>query len=451
MAIGLAAALTKKSLTVATFKKGPDFIDPLWLSKASGSSCYNLDFNVQNHSELIELFSEKSVGADVALIEGNKGLYDGLSLDGSDANSAMAKLIKAPVVMVVDTLGVTRGIAPLLLGYRQFDPDVKFAGVILNKVGGERHLAKLRAAIETYTDFVILGHIPRTQSIEITERHLGLVPSNEEKTAQAKIDLLASTVNETVNLDLLLDQTVRDDGLSPITTHYAHRYTPDVKLSIGVAKDSAFGFYYADDLETMERLGVELKFFSPLSDQILPQVDGLLIGGGFPETHADALASNHSMLRQIKHFAESGGCVYAECGGLMYLARSITWRGQQHDMAGVIQADVTMMKHSQGRGYVQLQPTDQHPWKMDMKEKVLMAHEFHYSRLDNIDRKLLFAYKVMRGVGIDGVHDGIIYKNVLAGYAHLRNAEGSRWVDGFLNWVQGMREIASRRSASLNL
>ncbi len=433
LSIGLCAALAARGYAVQPFKKGPDYIDPLWLGKAAGRPCYNLDFNNQNLNEIASLFGAKMAAADIGLIEGNKGLYDGMALDGGDSNAAMAKYLKAPVVLVLDVRGVTRGVAPLLQGYLGFDKDIGIGGVIFNQVAGPRQEAKLCQIVEYYTDLPVLGSVVKNRDMIIEERHLGLVPSNEAEEAESRIVLLRQAVDDQIDIERLLKlaataqaSTVTEQGYSVDTA---------ARVRIGVARDSAFGFYYPDDLEHLQRAGAELVFFSPMNDSELPNVDGLFLGGGFPETHAESLRQNDGMLRSIKSFVEAFNPVYAECGGLIYLCRSLQWNGKVSKMADVIPADAVMYERPQGRGYVRLVESESHPWQGGGVGQEYPVHEFHYSRLENLQDEFKYAYRVTRGVGIDGEHDGLIYKNLLAAYAHQRHVEGNPWSRRFVDFV----------------
>ncbi|MBU0498539.1 MAG: cobyrinate a,c-diamide synthase [Gammaproteobacteria bacterium] len=443
LSIGLCAALAARGLRVQPFKKGPDYIDPLWLSRAAGRPCFNLDFNSQSNDEILDLFRGRSSGADVTLIEGNKGLYDGMALDGSDCNAAMAKLLGAPVVLILDTKGVTRGIAPLLMGYQSFDPGVKIAGVILNQLAGPRQEGKIRQVIEHYTDIPILGAVQRDPNLVIEERHLGLVPSNEAGEVEEKIACLRQAVEAGVDLDALLRiakpfGAAQDRPFGPVSGDPRGEVFPTPRVRIGVARDAAFGFYYPDDLDGLRRAGAELVFFSPIADRGLPPVDGLFLGGGFPETQMEALEANHPMREAIKGFIEAGGPAYAECGGMMYLSRTLRWQGRITRMAGVIPADAVMHERPQGRGYVRLREGPDHPWGGG-KGSEYPVHEFHYSRLENLSGPLRYAFDLVRGVGIDGSHDGIVHKNLLAGYGHHRQVNNNPWTQRFVDFVEGCK------------
>ena len=439
LSIGLCAELRLRGLRVAPFKKGPDYIDPLWLAQAAGNPCYNLDFYTMPRTEIETLFRVRLQGADIGVIEGNKGLYDGLDLDGSNSNAALAALLGAPVILVIDAQGMTRGIAPLILGYQAFDSNIRIAGVILNKVGGARHEAKLRRVIEHYTEVPVIGAVRRTPDLEIRERHLGLMPSNESATSTERIEAIRKAVADQVTLDDLrrIAELAPPMGRGEAIPARPPRVVPD--LRVGIAQDEAFGFYYAGDLEALQAAGAELVPFSPVCDPALPQVDALFIGGGFPEVRMAQLEANSSLRREIRSFIEQGGPVYAECGGLMYLARSLSWRGRRCEMVGVVPADAVMYERPQGRGYVRLRETSAFPWPDGVGQEIA-GHEFHYSRLEHLDPALSYAYEVRRGEGIDGRHDGIVYKNLLASYFHMRAVGGNHWPRRFLSHVRRCRK-----------
>ena len=439
VSIGLVAALVRRGLAVQPFKKGPDYIDPLWLGRAAGRACYNLDFFTMSHAEVLASFATGSAGADISLIEGNKGLFDGLDVEGADSNAALAKMLSAPVVLVIDTTGMTRGIAPLISGYLNFDQGVDIRGVVLNKVGGTRHEGKLRAALERYTDVEVIGAIGREQSLEIPERHLGLIPANEDQEADSMISRLADAISAEVDVGRLIEIANTGEALRAATAKPT-RPVPDVRIAI--ARDAAFGFYYQDDLEAFAANGAELIPFDTLNDPKLPGADGLFIGGGFPETHLAALSANQSLRAEIRQALASGMPAYAECGGLMYLSRSIQWRDEKYDMVGAVPGDIIVDARPQGRGYVLIEETGKGSWPPashgpNDSSAGIPAHEFHYARLENLPDSLDYAYRVLRGNGIDGRHDGLLVGNLQAGFAHRRNTEADPWVNC---WVEFVRE-----------
>lgn len=432
LCIGLAAALRARGEAVQPFKKGPDYIDPLWLGLAAGRPCYNLDPYLSGTEEVRAEFAQRMAGATLGLVEGNKGLYDGLALDGSNSNAALAAMLGTPVVLVIDARGMTRGIAPLILGYQAFDRNIRIAGVILNQLGGSRHEAKLRAVIAHYTGVPVLGAVQHDERLTIVERHLGLVPSNEAQGARARVEEIAARIAAQVDLDALMSVARSAPPLAAAAAPAPARAgaTP---LRLGIARDAAFGFYYPGDLEALRAAGAEIVPFDALRDKRLPSVDALFIGGGFPETHMDALAANAALRAEVRNAIEAGMPAYAECGGLMYLARAIEWHGRRAEMAGVLPADIVMHARPVGRGYVHLRETGRGPWPG--RAALIRAHEFHYSSVENLAPGLEFAYDVERGHGIDGRHDGIVYKNLLASYAHLRDVAEHHWAARFVEFA----------------
>jgi len=443
LAIGLAAALRRRGLQVQPFKKGPDYIDPLWLGAAAGRDCRNLDPYLSTPESIVAAFDAACAGAEVALVEGNKGLYDGLALDGSNSNAALAKLLDLPVVLVIDARGMTRGVAPLVLGYQAFDRALRFAGVILNRVGGARHEAKLRAVLEHYTGVPVLGAVHESEALRIEERHLGLMPATEAEHAQALVARLATAIGAAVDLDRLL-AACGLPGAMPAAPATAARAA---NLRIGIARDRAFGFYYPEDLDCLQRAGAELVFFDTLADARLPAVDALFIGGGFPEVLAAELAANASLRAAIRAAIDAGLPAYAECGGLMYLARSIRCGDRTFPMVGALPVEVEMQSRPVGRGYVHLAPTAEHPWPGAAPPE-LRAHEFHYSRLVSVDPGLRFAYRVLRGHGADGERDGIVFNNLLASYTHLRSVAGHDWPARFVAFARACRAAAPGTTAA---
>ena len=432
VSIGLCAALKARGHVVQPFKKGPDYIDPMWLSQAAGRSCRNLDLYLMGHDDIVDTFTRHST--EVSLVEGNKGLYDGLALDGSNSNAALAKMLDLPVFLVIDARGMTRGIAPLILGYQAFDRDINIAGVILNNLGGSRHESKLRAVIEHYTDVPVVGAVYHDERLSIVERHLGLMPSNESHVATAKIKQIGEAIAEQVDLDRLLELSQKQPLDVPSAVIPFPRKD---KVRIGIAQDRAFGFYYADDLDALEAAGAELVPFDTLRDAHLPDVDALYIGGGFPETCAAELEANSTLRAQIKQAIEHGMPAYAECGGLMYLSRGIDYQGRHYQMVGAIPGDVQMHAKPVGRGYVHLKEDETHPWPSPAAPaKQIKAHEFHYSSLENLPPDSRFAYHVERGYGIDGARDGLVLHNLLASYTHLRTIGSCYWATRFVAFIR---------------
>jgi cobyrinic acid a,c-diamide synthase len=454
VSLGLCAALSARGTTVQPFKKGPDYIDPIWLGQAAGRACYTLDFYSMAPDSIETMFVEHDPGTEgIRLIEGNKGLFDGVTTTGGDDNAALAKALRTPVVLVVDCNGMTRGIAPLLQGYVGFDPDLQWAGVILNRVGGSRHGAKLRAAVETYTDLKVLGEVSRDPKLQIEERHLGLIPANEASVAEKQIAYIRDRIAAEVDLDAFL-QAARNAPPMPDTNRSKDHTTPlaldaPAPLRLAIARDGAFGFYYPADLEAFAKRGVELCYFSPLHDTELPECDALFLGGGFPETHMLALEANRSMRDSIHAALEQGLPAYAECGGLMYLSRSIRWGNEQAAMVGFVPGDTVMQARPQGRGYIRLQRNLDHPWPQQANTpQTIPGHEFHYSHLENLPEGLTYAWNVERGQGLDGRHDGLVLNKLVAGYAHLRQDVRNPWIDEFLAFVHRSQNTTHDATAS---
>ena len=478
--LGLCAAFTEQGYCVQPFKKGPDYIDPMWLAQAAGRPCFNLDAFLMDAAALEHCFSAGMNGADLGLVEGNKGLYDGLALDGSNSNAALAHQLGLPVLLVIDARGMTRGIAPLILGYQAFDRALRIGGVILNRVGGSRHEAKLRAVIEHYTDVPVLGAVAEDARLGVLERHLGLVPCAELGDAQQRTRSIGSIIASHVDLPRVL-ALAASAGPGPVNaaarvTRAAGSRAAGVRIAI--ARDRAFGFYYPDDLAALQAVGAELVSIDTLRDTQLPAVDGLFIGGGFPEACMTELEANLPMREALREAIEAGLPTYAECGGLMYLSRSITWQGRTARMVGAIPGDAVMHPRPVGRGYVQLQETSAMPWgdpgmggtsgtsgttngitsafksgtaggaTRGAEANLLRGHEFHHSSLENLDPTLPFAYRVERGHGINGTHDGVLVHNLLASYAHLRSSAGSLWAPRFVAFVRAQTQTNTPNRAA---
>lgn len=441
LSLGLCAAMTKAGLKVQPFKKGPDYIDPMWLGRAAGRPCYNLDFNTMEPEEIRRFYLRQSHDSDIALIEGNMGLYDSLDIEGRGSNAEMAKLLNAPVVLILDVRGATRSIVPVILGFRQFDPEMNLAGIILNKVAGARHEKRLREVIAHYCDIPILGAVHRDEHLLIDERHLGLVPSNEADKVDGTLQAISERIARQIDIDALRRIAEQAPALTcgpPLTPPPPSSAEP---VRIAIARDNAFGFYYPDDLASLQAAGAELVPFDALTDTALPaEIDGLFIGGGFPETQMAALEANRELRYAIREAIEGGLPAYAECGGLMYLSRAIRWGGQSAEMVGIIPGECIMHDKPVGRGYATIVETGASPWPDSTAGRRYRVHEFHYSSLENLPQDLQYAYKLERGYGIGGGYDGIVYKNLLASYVHLRDVQGNGWTRRFIGFVRSLRD-----------
>jgi cobyrinic acid a,c-diamide synthase len=415
-------------LAVQPFKKGPDYIDASWLTAASGKSCRNLDAFLMTNNMLVRNFGQFSDRNDLVLIEGNMGLYDGIDGDGEGSSAHLARLLRTPVVLGVNTARMTRSVAALVKGFMHFEEGTEVAGVILNNVAGPRHEKKLVDAVERYCGIPVFGRIPRNQALVIHERHLGLVPFKEEDTGALAVERILRAIEQHVDVEGLLSLAKTAPDLP--ASCYEEKPLQRSGIRIGVILDRAFHFYYPENLEALEREGAELIFIDTMSDQALPAIDGLYIGGGFPELYLDAIQRNTPLKDHIASLIEDGLPVYAECGGLMYLCEKIIYDGISYNGVGVIPCSVEFVKKPQAHGYVEAEVKYENPFYPVGTR--IRGHEFHHSRLTTI-KGLHYALELTRGQGIDGKIDGIIYKNVFASYTHIHASGVMGWAQSFLS------------------
>lgn len=430
VSIGLIAALKKSGKIIAPFKKGPDYIDAGWLALAAGQPCYNLDTFLVTPENVLKSFIYRSSGSDISIVEGNRGLFDGIDMSGNTSTAEIARLLDAPVILCLDCTKTTRTMAAVVCGCKAFDPDIKIAGVVLNRIAGPRHESILTKTIEHHSGIPVIGAIPKLSSDDFPERHMGLIPTHEHQGALDSIDAARIAAEKYINLEKVMEIAFstlslpkKDNDFSVIND------CPEIK--IGVLKDSAFQFYYPENLDCFISRGARIIYISPLAEKEIPEIDALYIGGGFPETHAEKLASNRSFIESLKTGIEKGLPVYAECGGLMFLGRSIETAGKKHFMTGIFPLDFTISKKPQGHGYVVVETDQQNNW-FD-KGMEIRGHEFRYSKVDFCgcgDSEMIF--KMKRGVGIINGRDGLAYKNVLASYMHIHALGAGQWVEAML-------------------
>lgn len=434
LSVGLCRAWKKQGHRVVPFKKGPDYIDMGWMSRGAGRPCYNLDLFLMNKDQVLSSFSLHTQSADIAVIEGNRGLYDGLDAEGSVSTAEVAKLLQVPVILVVDCTKVTRTVAALVLGCQTLDPAAPIKGVILNRLAGHRHESIIRQSIEQYCHLPVLGAIPKLKNINFPGRHLGLVPPQEHPVAEDAIEKAAQTVSE--YLDMKQIWQIATDAPAVSLRHAPALEGREKQVTIGVIRDSAFQFYYPENIEALERAGAHIVEFSALTDDLPSSLDALYIGGGFPETHAEALSANRKLREAVRNAVEEGMPVYAECGGLMYLAKTLLWEGRTYEMAGIFPIVIGVSKKPQGHGYAIAEVT--HPNPYFDRGNVLHGHEFHYSHVREISEKegFSFAFRMRKGQGILNKMDGICYKNVLATYTHIHALGTQGWVDGMIRMAQ---------------
>lgn len=426
ISIALCTALRRRGLAVQPFKKGPDYIDPSWLTAAAGRGCRNLDAVLMPEEALLVSFQRSCQGADVAIIEGAMGLYDGFDSGDQGSTAQIAKLLRSPVIMVVNTARMTQSVAAMLSGYQHFQPDINIAGVILNNVSGSRHEHKLVTAIEQHCGIPVLGSVPREDSLFITERHLGLVPCRAVG-ENSFINQIHHQLEGRLDLDGVLDIARR--AKAPYAAVIPAPKKKATVVRVGVMFDKAFIFYYPENLEALVQAGAELVFIDSIHDHELPDIDGLYIGGGFPEMFLQELEANSQLRDHIAKSIEDYLPVYAECAGLMYLCQGIRWRDQRSEMVGVIPAEVEIRPKPQGHGYVLVEVTGENPlFPIGLK---FWGHEFHHSAMIGAG-DFKFAYRLLHGKGIDNAMDGIMYKNVLATYTHLHALGVPQWAEAFV-------------------
>ncbi len=437
VSLGLTCAFTKKGKRVAPFKKGPDFIDAAWLGEAAGVSGRNLDSFLMPEQAILDSLCKASFDADIAVIEGNRGLFDGMDAKGSHSTAQLSRMTGTPIVLVVDSTKSTRTIAALVLGCKQLEPDLSLAGVVINRIGTARQEAVIREAVRNETGLPVLGAVPRLTIEHLPSRHLGLVTPSERTDAKEALDTLGQTISDYVDLSAIfdlaatarkLDEPVRKkaagDGKSPVR--------------IGVLKDRAFSFYYPENIEALQQEGADLFFISPIDDEKLPDVDAIYAGGGFPEEYVKLISDNHSLRRELKEKIADGLPVWAECGGLMYLSRDLKVKDAAYPMVGALPVSVEQKKRPQGHGYVEVVVKGKNPFLPENLE--FRGHEFHYSRLSDQNQKIDTVLELTKGVGVGGGRDGIRSKKVLASYTHIHALGMPEFASGL---VAAARESAA--------
>lgn len=435
--LGLLRALARQGMAVQPFKKGPDYIDACWHSSAAGQTCRNLDSFFMNKSEICCSIFNQSHDKNITIIEGAMGLYDGLDLKGSSSTAEIAKVTRTPVLFVVDATRMTRSIAAMVMGYQHFDPDVQIVGVVLNKVARARHEKMAREAIEEFCKIPVVGAIPKDVNLCIPDRHLGLVTKGEIDETDNLLDYFADVISKHVDLDKIITLAKSAPELPKHSVNIASNSIVETPLKtsyrpkIGIIQDAAFSFYYPENIEALKRYGAEIVSISALLDKQFPiDLDGLYIGGGFPEVFAAKLEANENLRGDIRIAGEKGLPIYAECGGLMYLGRSIRTSSQNYEMVGLLPFDTQMESKPQGHGYTIMEASAGQSWFKDHNE--IKGHEFHNSRVINLDPHVKFGLNVRRGHGIDGNHDGICYKNIFAAYNHIHALGCPEWAEGMI-------------------
>ena len=430
--LGIMRALRNRGLKVQGYKAGPDYIDTAFHTFATGVSSRNLDTWMLEEDVIKELLGKHSYDADIAIMEGVMGMFDGAdvkSLVGSSAH--LAKITDTPTILVINGAGVAASAAAMVLGFKLFDPDVEVAGVIVNKVSGEGHYQLIKEAIEHHVGIPCVGYLTKNENISLKSRHLGLIPSVEVEALDSKIDEVSKMIESTVDLDLLM---------SLASNAKAHKFTKaEYKtkvLRIGLPLDNAFNFYYQDNLDLLEEMGCELIKFSPIKDQFLPEgLDGLYIGGGFPEVFARELSQNQTMIQSIRKSIQSGLPTYAECGGLMYLSSYIeNLDGECFEMLGIFENGSKMTKRLQRFGYVEVSQNRRTPLGDDGLS--FKAHEFHRSVVletpNDLESIKSYDIKKQKKTELLSWHCGFMKYNCLGGYPHIHFYSNKQVAEGFI-------------------
>jgi cobyrinic acid a,c-diamide synthase len=443
---GLLGACRARGISVAPFKKGPDYIDPAWLTHAAGRACRALDPHLMSAAAMLTAVRAHG-DADLVVIEGNHGLMDGIGAGDAGSTAALARLLAAPVIVLVDATRATRTIAAMVLGCQRLDPDLRIAGVILNRVGSRRHEASIRAAVEAICGVPVLGSIPRLPDLDLPERHLGLVTPAEHREATAVVERARAIVEAHVDVDRVRQianaapplpagdagGANAGGGTGAVATGAA---TPGKRVRIGVVRDRAFTFYYVENLEALERLGADLVWIDALNDERLPALDALYIGGGYPETHARALAANGTLRAAIREEAAAGLPIVAECGGLIYLGEAYVVDGVAHPMVGVFPVTWELGDRPLGHGYTAVEAAGDNAFFP--RGTRLAGHEFRYSQ-PRVKGPLAFALRMTRGHGFDGEHDGLVSGNVLASFCHFHAGGAPAWAGAVVTAARAHR------------
>ncbi len=455
---GIMAALAEAGFNVQPYKVGPDYIDPTYHTMATGNKSRNLDAWILDEDAVKKVFLKSAPKADIAVVEGVMGVFDGSSGTVDLGSSAhIAKLIACPVVLIVDVRSMARSAAALVAGFQNFDPELKIAGVILNRIGSERHLKLVTEAIETYCSIPVVGHVKKNAGLELPSRHLGLIPTVEGGGLPKMVKSLAGQIMDGIDTERLIDiarnaSDIQDDTVE----HYSRDLSSGTdqcreNVRIGIALDEAFSFYYQDSLEALEEKGAELVPFSPLHDQALPgNIDGLYIGGGFPEIFIQELSRNSTLMKEIKLAGAQGVPVFAECGGLMYLSREIVdFDGNGYQMAGLVPGSCIMEKKLVGMGYVEAESLSDNI--LATKGKKARGHEFHYSRIEPSKNSYFkYAYRLQRNRYREPVLDGYVDGNILASYVHHHFASDPELAERFVQKCNDFKKNRLRKCSDEN-
>ncbi len=425
-------SLSKKK-KVAPFKVGPDFIDPIYHRFATGNFSRNLDTFFMQKDALTENFTRGAENKDIAIIEGVRGLYEGIDpIDEIGSTSHVSKILDSPVILVMNTRSLTKSAAAYIKGFQALDPNVRIKGVILNQVRDDTHFKKLEKAIETFTDVEVVGSIERG-SISLSSRHLGLVPLIEREDREEVMEDLGNKIENSLDIGKIIDIASEATDLEK-KEGYLFKINPELrrnKITVGIPFDKAFSFYYRENIEALEENGAKIIYFKPTEGDDLPDTDCYYIGGGYPEIYPENISKNHDFLKNLKSASEDSKPIYGECGGLMVLSKYIEVENKKYPMAGIFSEGTLMKKHKQGLSYVIAQPTKEHFFLKD----IVKGHEFHYSKIEPMPQNKDFAYKILRGKGIANGMDGLIKNKCIGSYLHIHVGGSPSWASSFLESV----------------
>lgn len=431
VSVGLTAYLTREGVNVVPFKKGPDYIDAGWMALAAEKNCYNLDPYLMTEEAIHSSFLQNCHGADMAIVEGNRGLYDGVNSNGGYSTAELAISLKLPVLLVVNCTKTTRTVAAMVLGCQMLDKRIDIRGVILNEIATKRQKDIVTQAVEDATGIPVLGTIPRMKKDIFPMRHLGMVPHQEYQGSGAAISFLAETMAESVDIKGVEHAMAQISLERPDEVSQRKISRSTGKVKIGIIQDAAFQFYYSENLEALEDEGAELVPVNALQDEKLPELDGLYIGGGFPETSAKELAANSGFRKSVKQAADNGLPIYAECGGLIYLGESILLDGIEYPLAGIFPVRFGMSSKPQAHGYTIFEVDQPNPFYI--AGSTVKGHEFRYSTiLEWRGNEQELVLKMKRGKGFTGGRDGLCYNNVLALYTHVHACGTPEWARGII-------------------
>ncbi|KPK36990.1 MAG: cobyrinic acid a,c-diamide synthase [Nitrospira bacterium SG8_35_1] len=430
VAVGLVAAYAGQGRRVVPFKKGPDYIDAGWLQLAAGQPCYNLDPYLMDREIISNSFGEHSRYADMSILEGNRGLFDGVNFEGDYSTAELSVYLNLPVLLVVDCTKMTRTVAALVLGCQKLDPRVMIRGVVLNRLGTARHETIVRQSVEHYAGIPVVGAVPRSRNDIFPQRHLGVTPYQEHESADQAARMLADMADEYLDLEKIESLMADIQVLAPREKQRGKDISPS-KVRIGILKDASFQFYYPENLEALINEGADLVEINAMTAESLPDLDALYIGGGFPETSARRLADNKAFRHSVKGAAESGLPIYAECGGLIYLGESIQLDGEEYPLAGIFPVRFGLHKKPQAHGYTELTVSGRNPFYSEGEK--IKGHEFRYSTvLSWQGNPSGLVLDMQRGVGFMEGRDGLVYRNVLALYTHIHALSTPQWAGNFV-------------------